>query len=72
MTKEQAAKYLADPTRCPFCGSEAVAVEAMHDGDTNAHQNFRGRCDECLETWVEVYKLESVFREEDDEDEEAP
>jgi hypothetical protein len=55
VTTEQ--KYLADPSVCPYCGSDITAGEMTGDGVCQHQETY---CDNCDARFMETYRLDRV------------
>ena len=58
LTDEQKAEYSAENTYCPFCGSNDVSQRGIDNEDGVIVCDVE--CDECEETWQEIYTFSSV------------
>jgi hypothetical protein len=53
LTPDQVSAYLADPSNCPYCGSENIECEDREDAD--AYQKHEMFCWGCERRWVETW-----------------
>lgn len=58
-TKEAVAKYVQDPSVCPFCGEFGFVEGDSQDMESGTISN-RVKCANCHERWWEVYKISSI------------
>lgn len=52
LTAEQKKAYLADPTKCPYCGS--------HDICSTINNSERDECENCGAEWGAIYTLTDI------------
>lgn len=63
LTKKRIEKYLINPNKCPFCGSTLLVVtDTDFINDTVIDRLIT--CDGCSETFIEKYKLETIYNKE--------
>lgn len=58
LTAKQKKKYLADSSKCPYCGSSSIEGSNEDDEGDDKFQNIS--CDDCGREWVDIYKLAEV------------
>lgn len=59
LTEAQQAAYLKDPSKCPFCQSEAInRIDAPSHGDDRVVEEFR--CTNCGRDFMNCYQLIAV------------
>lgn len=58
LTNEQKQKYLANPTACPYCGSEHIDAGKYDFEGTQVWSQIK--CRNCREEWRDVYKLNDI------------
>lgn len=67
LTQAQKGKYVNEARGgcCPFCGSHSIAGE---EWDCNAGESWQNvSCDDCSETWRDVYTLKYVETDDDND-----
>lgn len=58
MTEKQVGKFMDNPNKCPFCGSDNLD-EHDFDGD-----GAECDCDDCGESWMVEYRLIGCYQTE--------
>lgn len=53
------ADYLQSPNHCPFCDSEDISAGKEFPESGTLYQEVD--CNNCNETWTEVYKLVTIL-----------
>lgn len=74
LTEAQKAAYLADSSKCPYCGSSDIEGGEVDCQGDNHYQDIQ--CNACDRTWTDTYSLiavddgdEDVAHEDQDSDE---
>jgi len=64
LTDEQKTKYLDNPSKCPYCGSDVEAVGGVDVDGTLGTQPIC--CISCDKTWQDVYRLVGIYEQEEE------
>ena len=69
LTDDQKQKYLADPTKCPFCGSECFVVGFVankYPYPPSSPVTGRNFCHDCKKWSVSIYTLTDIEEADND------
>jgi len=66
LTPEQKKAYLADSSKCPYCGAVGVEGGEVDCQGDNHYQNIV--CTTCGKEWVDIYTLTDVDDAESNDD----
>ena len=58
ITEEIKAKYLANPTICPFCDSKNLEADESSYTETTTYNKVQ--CEDCKVEWTEVYTVSNI------------
>ncbi len=56
--------YMADPSKCPFCGNDDLGWEAI-DAAAPLRAICSVYCEQCGAKWMEIYKMTAVTIEQE-------
>lgn len=60
LTPDQKAAYLADPTKCPYCGSEETANTDCDYEESGTISVDRLICHKCCKIWRVRFTLTAI------------